>query len=128
MAAKTNATSALDGEILPPEPSPEQIRSDERQVRKRFWKTLKRAAGQIPFTHDLVAAYYCAIDPAVPIRVRAVLFGALAYFVAPIDALPDVLIGIGFTDDAAVLMAAMTMVAAHITPEHRDRARQALEK
>jgi len=119
--------TVYDGEILPPDPSAEEAEANERKVRKGFWRTLKRAARQIPFTHDVVAAYYCALDPAVPFRVRAVLLGALAYFIAPFDALPDVIVGLGFTDDATVLMGAITMVAAHITPLHRERARQALD-
>ncbi|MEM8664357.1 MAG: YkvA family protein [Pseudomonadota bacterium] len=126
------AGTPIDGEILPPEPAAERSgrdhRADERRVRKGFWRTLRRAANQIPFTHDLVAAYYCAIDPAVPFRVRATLLGALAYFVAPIDALPDFIVGVGFTDDATVLLGAITMVAAHITAAHRERARKALEE
>lgn len=115
------------GETLPPEPSLEEAVRDEQAVRKGFWRTLKRAARQIPFTHDAVAAYYCALDPNVPLRVRAVLLGALAYFIAPFDAVPDILVGFGFTDDATVLMGAITMVAAHITPYHRERAQRALE-
>lgn len=117
-----------DGEVLPPEPSADETARNETAVKKGFWRTLKRAARQIPFTHDLVAAYYCAMDPAVPLKVRATLLGALAYFVAPFDLVPDVIVGLGFTDDATILMAAITMVAAHITQLHRERAKKALEE
>ncbi|MEM0907206.1 MAG: YkvA family protein [Pseudomonadota bacterium] len=120
----------IDGEVLPPEQSGEtgqSVEEDERTVRAGFWKTFKRAVRQIPFSHDLVAAYYCAMDPAVPLRVRATLLAALAYFVAPIDAIPDFLVGVGFADDATVLLTAIAMVATHITERHRDRARDALQ-
>jgi len=113
----------LEGEILGPEAVEAE---DEARVRRGFWPTLRKAMRQIPFSEDVVAAYYCAIDPEVPWRVRATLIGALAYFVAPLDAVPDVLLGIGFSDDATVLIGAITMVAAHITDEHRKRARNAL--
>ena len=53
----------------------------ERDARRDFWTTLKRLAGQVPFVEDLVAAYYCALDPATPMRVRGILLGALAYFI-----------------------------------------------
>ena len=53
----------------------------ERDVRRDFWTTLKRFAGQVPFVEDLVAAYYCALDPATPMRVRGILLAALAYFI-----------------------------------------------
>lgn len=120
--------SPLDGEILMPEPvlDADDAAARAKVVKRGFWRTLKRAARQIPFTHDLVAAYYCAMDPEVPFRVRATLLAALAYFVAPIDALPDVILGIGFADDATVLVGAISMMAAHITAAHRERAKKAL--
>ena len=55
---------------------------------------------------------------------RAVLLGALAYFVMPFDALPDLLPMLGFADDAAVLAAAIKLVSDAILPEHRDAARR----
>jgi len=58
--------------------------------------------------------------------VKATLVGAVAYFVLPLDAIPDVLPALGFTDDAAVLFAAVKLVAGHIRPEHRDAARDTL--
>lgn len=112
------------GEILPPE-APEKR---EQRVRRGFWKTLARAAGAIPFADELVAAYYCAFDPETPTRVRAMLIGALAYFVLPIDIVPDILVGIGFTDDVTVLMATLGMLRSHIKPSHREAAREALAR
>ena len=110
------------GEILGPE-----VEAKERKVRRGFWRTLKRAARQLPFAEDVVAGYFCAIDRATPVRVRAVLLGALAYFVIPTDVLPDFLAGIGFTDDASVLLGTLAMVRAYIRPAHREAARHALD-
>ena len=109
-------------EILAPEPDEKR----EERVRRRFWPTLRRAVRQIPFTEELVAAYFCALDPQVPARVRGTLLAALAYFVLPFDAVPDFILGIGFADDASVLFGAITMVAAHINEDHRRAARAAL--
>lgn len=110
------------GEILGPEE--ETVR--EERVRQRFFRTLRKAARYIPFADDVVAAYYCALDPATPHKVRAVLLAALAYFVLPVDAVPDLLAGIGFGDDATVLLATIAVVRGHITPVHREAARRAL--
>lgn len=120
-------THPLDGEIIPPG-FDDRTGHDEREqrVRAKFWPTLKRAARQVPFVEDLVAAYFCALDPAVPMRVRGVLLAALAYFVLPIDAIPDVIFGVGFGDDISVLASAIAMVATHITDDHRTAARRAL--
>ena len=112
----------LEGEIL----GPESESARARRVKRGFWSTLKRAARQVPFAENVVAAYYCAFDPATPTKVRAILLGALAYFVLPFDAIPDFIAGIGFTDDASVLLLAIATVSAHITPAHRKAAKEAL--
>lgn len=91
-----------------------------------FWRTVKRAAGKIPFMEDVVAAYYCALDAKTPLRAKAMIFGALGYFILPTDAIPDFILAFGFTDDIAVLTAAIAAVQAHMTPAHRTAAREAL--
>ena len=102
--------------------------ADDGSLRRSFWRKLRRVAASIPFTEDLLAAYYCAFDRDTPLLVKATLLGALAYFVLPLDAIPDVLPVIGFTDDAAVLATAIKLVASHIRPAHREAARNALAK
>jgi uncharacterized membrane protein YkvA (DUF1232 family) len=97
-----------------------------RLVEKDFWRKLLKVAGRIPFAEDLAAAYFCAIDPLTPARVKGVLIGALAYFVIPFDAIPDFIAGFGFTDDAAVLGMAIRLVSKHMTHSHYARARAAL--
>ncbi len=100
----------------------------ERKVRHDFWSKLKRFAGRVPFIEDVVAAYYCALDPATPVRVRGMLLAALAYFILPFDLIPDMIAGLGFADDAALLTAVFALVSAHITPTHRAAAARALDK
>jgi uncharacterized membrane protein YkvA (DUF1232 family) len=112
----------LEGEIL----LPAQIARNERIVRDGFWRKLRRALGRIPFAEDAVAAFYCAMDSATPLRARAIMLAALAYFVLPIDLVPDALTVIGFTDDATVLATAIAVAGAHIRPEHRAKAKRAL--
>src|SRR5262245_12896570 len=101
---------------------------DEARVRAGFREKARRVAARIPFAEDLLSAYYCAFDNATPLKVKAALLGALAYFVMPIDALPDFLPLLGYADDAAVLLTALRLVHAHIRPEHREAARQALAR
>ena len=106
----------------------DRLAEDRETVRRRFWCKLKRVVAHLPFAEDLLAAYYCAFDHATPVKVKATLVGALAYFVLPFDAVPDMLPLVGFTDDAAVLLAALRMVAGHMRAEHRDAARAALAR
>ena len=96
-------------------------------VKRRFWQKVRRTLGRVPFVDQAVAAYYAAVDPATPRYAKGMLFAALAYFVMPADMIPDILAGIGFTDDAAVLMLALQTLGANIKPPHLQRARASLE-
>lgn len=105
---------------------PAVIERNERLVKERLLTKLRRLAGRLPFSEDLAAAYYCALDPHTPARVRAILLAAGAYFVLPTDMIPDFILGFGFSDDATVLATAIGIVAGHIKDRHRDKARIAL--
>jgi len=103
-----------------------RLAADEAELRRRFWEKLKSLAARLPFAEDLIAAHYCAFDRQTPLHVKAALVGAIAYFVLPCDFIPDVLPVIGYSDDAAVLAAALKLVSSHITPDHREAARRTL--
>src|SRR5271155_5373903 len=105
-----------------------RIAADEAKLRRSFWKKLRGLAARLPFAEDLIAAHYCAFDRQTPLHVKAVLVGALAYFVLPTDFIPDVLPVIGYTDDAGVLATAVKLVASHIAPDHREAAQRALAR
>lgn len=106
----------------------DKLKRDRTSVERDFWQKLKATCRRIPFIDDLVSVYYCAMDPATPLQVKAILFGALAYFILPVDLLPDFMPLLGFGDDAAVLYAAVRSVLPHIKPEHRLRAKDALDR
>lgn len=114
----------LEGQIL--KGADEKAGSNEKRVRKGFWKTFAKASAKLPFAEELVASYYCALDPKTPSRVRAILLAALAYFVLPLDSIPDFIVGFGFTDDMAVLGAVIASIRGNITQSHIDLARKKL--
>ena len=113
------------GEILLPGDEETEARKED-VVRNGFWPKLRKVAGKIPFARDAVAAWYCATDRDTPTRVKGVLFAALAYFVMPVDAIPDIFAVIGFSDDMAVLTAAFAMIRGHIRERHYEAADRAL--
>jgi uncharacterized membrane protein YkvA (DUF1232 family) len=106
----------------------ERAGKQERSVRAEFLPKLRRTLARVPFAEDLLAAYYAVLDRNTPTAVRATLLGALAYFVVPVDVVPDLLVGLGFTDDAAILFAALRMVAGAVKEEHREAARRWLRQ
>jgi uncharacterized membrane protein YkvA (DUF1232 family) len=99
---------------------------DIRRLSRDLWRKLKGAAAHLPFAEDAVAIYYCALDRDTPMHVRGAIIAALAYFIMPADTLPDFMPVLGFTDDAAILAGTLKLVTAHLRPEHRQAARQAL--
>ena len=113
-------------EILMPG-SDEENAERERKLQDGFWAKVKKTASRVPFMEDVVAAYYCALDPKTPTRVRGILLAALVYFVMPVDSIPDFLIGFGLTDDLTVLTVAFSTISGHITDAHRAAAKEALE-
>lgn len=90
-----------------------------------FWKKLKGTATRLTregIEHALML-YYAAKRPETPVWAKATVYGALTYFVVPIDSIPDLMPGIGFSDDVLVLAAAVSTIAAHINDEVRELAK-----
>ncbi|MBM3571363.1 MAG: DUF1232 domain-containing protein [Alphaproteobacteria bacterium] len=113
---------------LPVPVDKERLKRDESTVRQGFWRKVRATLGVVPFAEDAVASFFCATDRTTPLHVKAVLLGALAYFVLPVDAIPDFVAALGYTDDAAVLLAAIKTVSAYLTDSHRQQARVFLAK
>ena len=107
---------------------PSVQRVNEVRVKAGFWPKIGRVAARIPFANQAVSVYYAARDPETPMAAKGIMLGALAYFVMPIDAIPDVLAGIGFTDDAAVITAVIATLGANVRKRHRELAEKALDR
>ena len=121
----------LDKSKIPSELAVEEFqysRENEQLVKQNFWRKTRKFAGKIPFTKDAIAMYYCAIDAKTPLWAKGIAFGALAYFISPIDAIPDALIGLGLTDDAAVIAAGVRAIAGQVTDEHRRKSENFFER
>ena len=101
-----------------------RVGDDESALRRKLWRKLKREVASLPFLEDVLTAHYCAFDRHTPVHVKAVLVGAIVYFVAPDDLIPDYIPLFGYADDAAVFAMAIKLVSSHIKPEHREAARR----
>ena len=134
MSGARTPSPDLDGEAFDPraplDPSralvPAVRRLNERRVERGFWPKIRKAAAHVPFAADALAIWYCARDDETPSAAKGMMLAALAYFVLPSDAVPDFIPMIGYTDDAAVLAALMSVVGHNLKPRHRDAARAAI--
>ena len=126
----TNAKPMTPEDALDPSralvPAIQQV--NEVRVQKGVWPKIRRTAARIPFARQVVSVWYAARDPETPTAAKGIMLGALAYFVLPIDAIPDIFAGIGFTDDAAVIAALVATLGANIKRRHKDQADAALER
>jgi uncharacterized membrane protein YkvA (DUF1232 family) len=95
-----------------------------------FWRKVRSAFRDAGYAvvEKALLLYFLLLDDGVPAPAKATIASALAYFVLPMDAVPDVLPGVGYGDDLAVLAAALTSVSMHLTPEVRRRAERVLRR
>lgn len=94
-----------------------------------FWTKVRafaKAAGR-EVIHKGLCLYYAYRDSATPTWAKAVIAGALGYFISPLDAIPDVIPGIGYADDLGVLAAALATVTTFVTKEHIAKANEQIK-
>ena len=96
----------------------------------KLWKKLKKVAKKAgrKAVYYVLVLYYVSRDPAVPTGLKLKVLGALGYFILPLDFIPDVILGLGFTDDLAALAWALFTMRKHITPEIEKKARERLRE
>lgn len=88
-----------------------------------FWEKVKKfakVAGKEVIEKSLWL-YYAAQRPETPLWAKTVIYGALAYFICPVDAIPDVIPVVGFVDDLGALAAALATVAVYINDEVKTK-------
>lgn len=117
-------------EVLDPSKAlvPATVRVNEERVARGFMPKIRRVASKVPFAADALSVWWCARDPETPTAAKGMILAALAYFVLPTDALPDILPAIGFTDDAAVFAALMAILGRTLKPRHKEAAQAFLRR
>lgn len=95
-----------------------------------FHKKLLRFAvnlGKEGLRYALILYYVLQRDD-LPAKTRAIILAALGYFILPVDIIPDLIPGVGFTDDVAILTAALALVNMYVDDEIRAQADATLER
>lgn len=95
-----------------------------------FLRKLSHFAGRLgkSVVRQLYALYFLWKSPHTPKQAKIIIVGALVYFFSPIDAIPDLLGSLGFTDDIAVITLVYSQMKAHLTDDIREQARIAADK
>ncbi|RJX66586.1 DUF1232 domain-containing protein [Vibrio sinensis] len=102
--------------------NPDIAAPDERS----FWKKISTSAKKLGEETAVmgIKSWLAMTDSKTSIQHKAILGGALAYFVLPTDMIPDFLAGVGFTDDTAALVIAVNSVGNAVTESHEQQARE----
>lgn len=97
---------------------------------ENFWNKVSKVARKTGRTvmQPALRMYFAARDPDTPVWAKTTLYGALGYFISPIDGLPDFTPLLGYTDDITMMAGAIAIVAAHIKPEHGEHAETVLKR
>lgn len=95
-----------------------------------FWRKAKSQASAIgrQTLEKALWLFYAVQNPDTPKWARRVIYGALGYFVLPLDAIPDLIPGAGYTDDIGILTAAVAAVALYINDDVKTQARDKLNQ
>lgn len=95
-----------------------------------FWKkvvlTLIKAGEKVINTALLLFFAFQKKD--IPLPAKAIIAGALGYFIVPFDIIPDFLAGIGYTDDLATLLGALSTVALYIDGDVKKKAENKMKE
>lgn len=98
----------------------------EQYSDNNFWQKLTAFAAHAgrEVVEKALTLFYAAQRPETPLWAKTVIYSALAYFILPTDAIPDIVPLAGYADDLGTLVAALGTVAMCITPEVQQAARQ----
>lgn len=96
----------------------------------QFWTKLKdmalKAGSKVVYI--ALQLYYVLKSEDVLISDKALILGALGYFILPVDLIPDFIPGLGFADDLAALTFVYLKIKSVITPEIREQAKLKAEE
>ncbi|MCS6852303.1 MAG: YkvA family protein [Gemmataceae bacterium] len=104
--------------------------NQEHYSEEGFWGKLRSSALRAgrELVRMALCLYYVMIDPKTPLWAKTTIAGALGYFILPIDAVPDFLPVVGYSDDLGAMMAVWTSIQSFCGDKHRRRADEKLRE
>lgn len=93
-----------------------------------LWNKVKKFAKKagLKVIYLVLLLYYVLQSETVSMTDKTKIYGALGYFILPVDLIPDAIPVVGFTDDFAALVACVMAVSSNITPEIEQQTKDKL--
>ena len=92
-----------------------------------FVKSCIQKAG-LKVTYAALLLYHAYHEKDTPVWARRIILGAIAYFIAPIDLVPDLSPFLGYYDDFGVMMFGLVSILGHVNADVRTKAREQMSK
>lgn len=121
---QSHARTILTDRMTPKDIEKYKDRYKEEDFLKKITRTAKKAGIKVVYLALLL--YYVLKSPKVKTADKGKIWGALGYFILPIDLIPDFIPVAGYTDDLAALLWAFYAVAKNVTPEIEAQAKKKL--
>ena len=108
----------------------ELVKYEKHYSEDGLWKKIGNVAKKagLKTVYMVLLLYYVLMSDKTPTKYKAMIIGALGYFILPLDAIPDFVPAVGYTDDVAALAGAILAVAKCISPEIEAQAKSKLEE
>ena len=97
----------------------------EEGLWNKIKKYSKKAGSSVIYA--VLLLYYVMKKEEVPKKEKALILGALGYFILPFDLIPDVVPGVGYVDDLGALIAALVRVSMYIDADIKKQAKDKLQ-
>ena len=99
----------------------DEVQTAERitEVDEGLWIKLEKVGKKISFARDIMALYYYMKDRYVSWHRKAIVVGALIYFISPVDSIPDIAPLIGYLDDLGVVTALLKFLGSELIPSYK---------
>lgn len=97
---------------------------------EKFWGKLKKFAKKAgsSVVYAVLLLYFTLQKPEVPVKAKTIIIGALGYFILPLDLIPDIAVGVGYTDDLGALGVALLQVAMYIDEDIKNKAKEKIKE
>ena len=93
-------------------------------VESNIWTKLEAVGRKISFAKDILALVNYMRDSFVSWHRKAIVVGALIYFISPIDTIPDLAPLFGYLDDLGVITALLKFLGSELIPYYKPGYRE----
>jgi len=112
MANSIPQINDLDFDVM----NEEDLEKNQKIVEDGLWTKLEQTGKRISFARDIIALFRYMRDPYVAWYRKTIVVAALVYFIAPIDAIPDLTPLFGYLDDLGVITAVLKFMGKELIP------------